>query len=100
MKELRVNFLHQDWEDQVHNVILISTLSNSNMTFWNWLQHLLKLNCLLRGMLSAFDNYSLLNHLKAHLDNDLNARTLSEEQWSLAEDLQAVLVVVYFILKP
>jgi hypothetical protein len=35
MKELRVNFLHQDWKDPVCNNILTSTLATSNMTFWN-----------------------------------------------------------------
>jgi len=73
MKELRTNYLHQDWEDQVHNDILTSTLAASNMTFWNWAQHLLKLNCLLRSMLSVFDDGELRNHLEAHL-NDLKAR--------------------------
>jgi len=33
-------------------------------------------------------------------ENKLKAHHLSEEQWDLAEDLQAVLVVVYFILNP
>ena len=51
MKELRENYLHQDWEDQVHNNILMLTLAGANTTFWNWVQHLLKLNCLLQGRL-------------------------------------------------
>ena len=74
MKELRANYLQQDWEDQVQNDILTSTLTNAKMTFWNWAQHLLKLNCLLWGMSSAFDDLMLRNHLEAHLDNDLKAR--------------------------
>ena len=59
MKELRLNFFHQDWEDQVCNNILMLILADSNMTFQNWVQQLLKLNCLLRGTLSAFNNSSL-----------------------------------------
>ena len=47
MKELRANYLHQDWEDQVQNDILTLTLANTKITFWNWAQHLLTLNCLL-----------------------------------------------------
>jgi len=73
MKELQSNYLHQDWEDQVHNNILTSTLANAKMTFWNRAQHLLKLNCLLRRTLSVFNDTVLRNHLKAHLDDDLKA---------------------------
>jgi len=73
MKELRDNYLHQDWKDQVCNDILTSMLANSNMTFWNWAQHLLKLNCLLRGTSSVFDDMALCNHLEAHVNNDLKA---------------------------
>jgi len=71
MKELRDNYLHQGWKDQVCNDILTSMLANSNMTFWNWAQHLLKLNCLLSGASSVFDDVALCNHLEAHLNNDL-----------------------------
>jgi len=74
MKELQSNYLHQDWEDQVHNDILTSMLANAKMTFWNWAQHLLKLNCLLQGTSSVFDDTALHNHLEAHLDDDLKAR--------------------------
>ena len=73
MKELRANYLQQDWEDQVQNDIPTSMLTNTKMTFWNWAQHLLKLNCLLRGTSSAFNDSTLCNHLKAHLDDDLKA---------------------------
>jgi len=74
MTEMRFNYLPQDWEDQVHNDILMSTLTTSKMSFWNWSQHLLKLNCLLHGTSSAFDNATLRNHLEVHLDNELKAR--------------------------
>lgn len=73
MKELRDNYLHQDWEDQVHNDILTLILASANMTFWIRSQHLLKLNCLLRGTLSVFDEVALHNNLEAHLDDDLKA---------------------------
>jgi len=59
MTKMRLNYLPQDWEDQVCNDILTSTLTTSKMSFWNWLQHLLKLNCLLCGTSSAFDNAML-----------------------------------------
>lgn len=47
MKKMCTNYLHQDWEDQIRNQILTSTLTLSQTSFWNWLQKLLKLNCLL-----------------------------------------------------
>jgi len=51
----------------------MSTLAMANMSFWNWSQHLLKLNCLLCGTPSAFNNNALHNHLEAHLDNELKS---------------------------
>ncbi|EDR15393.1 uncharacterized protein LACBIDRAFT_321191 [Laccaria bicolor S238N-H82] len=72
--EMRANYLPPDWEDQVRNEILTSTLAASKTSFWNWSQKLLKLNCLLRGMPSAFDEAALRNHLEAHLDDELKAK--------------------------
>jgi hypothetical protein len=43
---------------------------------------------------------SVIQSMTAVSENKLKAYHLSEEQWDLAEDLQAVLVVVYFILNP
>jgi hypothetical protein len=71
MKEMCDSYLPQDWEDQVCNDILTSTLAGSKMLFWNWSQHMLKLNCLLQGTTSVFDDASLCNHLEAHLDANL-----------------------------
>jgi len=68
---MRTNYLHQDWEDQIRNQILTSMLMSSKSLFWNWSQQLLKLNCLLHGTASAFDDTALHNHLKAHLDEEL-----------------------------
>jgi len=62
MKEMRANYLHQDWEDQIRNQILTSTLTSSKTSFWNWSQKLLKLNCLLRGTPSIFDDATIRNH--------------------------------------
>ena len=73
ISELCSNYFQQDWEDQVHNDILTLTLAMSGASFWNWYQHLLKLNCLLCGTSSAFDNSALHNHLEAHLDNELKS---------------------------
>jgi len=70
MKEMRVNYLHQDWEDQIWNQILTPTLTLSQTLFWNWLQKLLKLNCLLHGTASAFNDAALCNHLEAHLKHN------------------------------
>jgi len=81
MKEMRVNYLHQDWEDQIHNQILTSTLLSSKTSFWNWSQQLLKLNCLLCGTSSVFDNAALCNHLEVHLDEELHARLKHNEVW-------------------
>jgi len=39
MKEMRANYLHQDWEDQIWNQILTSTLTSSKTSFWNWSQN-------------------------------------------------------------
>jgi len=71
MKEMRVNYLHQDWEDQIQNQILTSTLTSLKTSFWNWSQKLLKLNCLLCGTPSVFDDAAIHNYLKAHLDEEL-----------------------------
>jgi hypothetical protein len=79
MKEMRANYLHQDWEDQIRNLILTSTLTSSKTSFWNWSQKLLKLNCLLRGTTSVFDDAALRNHLEAHLDDELWARLKHNE---------------------
>jgi len=73
MKEMQVNYLHQDWEDQIRNQILTSTLLSSKVSFWNWSQQLLKLNCLLHGTPSVFDHATLHNHLEAHLNEELRA---------------------------
>ncbi|EDR01163.1 uncharacterized protein LACBIDRAFT_333567 [Laccaria bicolor S238N-H82] len=40
----------------------------------NWSQKLLKLNCLLRGTPSAFDEAALHNHLEAHLNDKLKVK--------------------------
>ncbi|EDR02339.1 reverse transcriptase-RNase H-integrase [Laccaria bicolor S238N-H82] len=74
MVEMRLNYLPPDWEDQVRNEILTSTLTASKTSFWNWSQNLLKLNCLLRGTASAFDESTLCNHLEAHLDDELKTK--------------------------
>jgi len=79
MTEMRTNYLHQDWEDQIRNQILTSTLASSKSSFWNWSQQLLKLNCLLRGTPSVFDDAALRNHLEAHLDEELRARLKHNE---------------------
>jgi hypothetical protein len=79
MAEMRENYLHQDWEDQIRNQILTSTLTSSKSSFWNWSQQLLKLNCLLRGTSSVFDDAALRNHLEAHLDEELRARLKHNE---------------------
>jgi len=71
MNEMRVNYLHQDWEDQIRNQILTSMLASSKSSFWNWSQQLLKLNCLLHGTTSVFDDATLHNHLEAHLHDEL-----------------------------
>ena len=74
MKEMRLNYLPQDWEDQVQNDILTSMLTTSALSFWNWSQKVIKLNCLLRNTASAFDDNALRNHLEAHLDDELKAK--------------------------
>ena len=79
MKEMRANYLHQDWEDQIRNQILTSTLTSSKTSFWNWSQKLLKLNCLLRRTTSVFEDTALRNHLEAHLDDELRARLKHNE---------------------
>jgi len=79
VSELCTNYLQQDWEDQVHNDILTSTLSTSKTSFWNWSQHLLKLNCLLQGTPSVFDEAALCNHLEVHLDDELKGRLRNSE---------------------
>jgi len=79
MKEMHLNYLPQDWEDQVWNDILTSMLASSASSFWNWSQKILKLNCLLCNTASAFDETALCNHLKAHLDNELKAKVRHSE---------------------
>jgi len=81
MKEMRANYLHQDWEDQIHNQILTSTLASSKSSFWNWSQQLLKLNCLLRSTTPVFDNATLHNHLEAHLDEELHTCLKHDEAY-------------------
>ena len=46
---------------------------SSKTSFWNWSQQLLKLNCLLHGTTSVFNDAALHNHLEAHLDEELCA---------------------------
>ena len=74
IKELRDNYLQNDWEDQIRNQILTSTLASSKKSFWNWSQQLLSLNCLLRNTPSALDDTALRNHLEAHLDDELKEK--------------------------
>ena len=74
IKELRLNYLQNDWEDQIRNEILTSTLAGSRKSFWNWSQQLLSLNCLLRNTPSALNDTALRNHLDAHLDNELKQK--------------------------
>ena len=79
MKEMRLNYLPQDWEDQVRNEILTSTLTTSALSFWNWSQKILKLNCLLHNTASTIDKNTLCNHLEAHLDDELKAKLRHSE---------------------
>ena len=79
MTEMHLNYLLPNWEDQVHNEILTSTLTSSGTSFWNWSQQLLKLNCLLHGTPSVFDDPTLCNNLEAHLDNELKAKLRHSE---------------------
>jgi len=79
IKELCENYLQNDWEDQIHNQILTSTLITSKKSFWNWSQQLLSLNCLLRNTPSIFDYVALCNHLKAHLDDELKEKVKHSE---------------------
>ncbi|EDR02067.1 reverse transcriptase-RNase H-integrase [Laccaria bicolor S238N-H82] len=79
IKELRANYLQSDWEDQIRNQILTSTLTSSHKSFWNWSQHLLSLNCLLRNTPSALDDIALHNHLEAHLDDELKEKVKHSE---------------------
>ena len=81
MKEMCLNYLPQDWEDQVWNKILTSMLTSSASSFWNWSQKILKLNCLLCNTALAFDETALRNHLKAHLDDELKAKVKHSEAW-------------------
>lgn len=74
IKELHLNYLQNDWEDQICNEILTSTLASSHKSFWNWSQKLLSLNCLLCNTPSALDDTALHNHLKAHLDDELKEK--------------------------
>jgi len=71
IKELHGNYLQNDWEDQIRNQILTSTLASSGKLFWNWSQQLLSLNCLLCNTPSVPDDTALRNHLEAHLDDEL-----------------------------
>jgi len=73
-KQLSLNYLQNNWEDQIHNQILTSTLASSGKSFWNWSQQLLSLNCLLRNTPSVLNDTALRNHLKAHLDNELKEK--------------------------
>jgi len=57
----------------------MSTLASSQTSFWNWSQQLLKLNCLLHGTASVFDDAALHNHLEAHLDKELCAHLKHNE---------------------
>jgi len=74
IKEPHENYLQNDWEDQIWNNILTSTLASSKKSFWNWSQQLLSLNCLLHNTPSVFNDVALRNHLKAHLDNELKEK--------------------------
>jgi len=79
IKELCENYLQNDWEDQIHNQILTSTLVTSKKSFWNWSQQLLSLNCLLCNTPSVFDDVTLCNHLKAHLNDELKEKVKHSE---------------------
>ena len=74
MTKMRLNYIPPDWEDQVCNEILTSTLTASHTSFWNWSQQLFKLNCLLHGTSSVFDEPTLHNHLEVHMDDELKAK--------------------------
>jgi len=79
IKELCENYLQNDWEDQIRNQILPSTLASSGKSFWNWSQQLLSLNCLLCNTPSVLDDTALCNHLEAHLDNELKEKVKHSE---------------------
>ncbi|KIK04641.1 hypothetical protein K443DRAFT_120838 [Laccaria amethystina LaAM-08-1] len=74
IKELCLNYLQNNWEDQIHNEILTSTLASSHKSFWNWSQKLLSLNCLLCNTSSILDDATLCNHLEAHLNDKLKEK--------------------------
>ena len=79
MSQLRDNYLHPDWEDHVRDEILKSHLDPNKQSFWDWSQHVIKLNCLLRNTTSVFDDPTLRNQLDAHLDNELKERVKHSE---------------------
>ena len=71
MSQLCDNYLHPDWEDHIRDKILKSHLDPNKQSFWDWSQHVIKLNCLLRNTTSVFNDPTLRNQLDAHLDDEL-----------------------------
>ena len=74
MSQLCDNYLHPDWEDHVRDEILKSCLDPNKQSFWDWSQHVIKLNCLLHNTTSVFDDPMLRNQLNAHLNDELKER--------------------------
>ena len=79
MSQLCDNYLHPDWEDHIRDEILKSHLDPNKQSFWDWSQHVIKLNCLLRNTTSVFDDPTLRNQLDAHLDDELKERVKHSE---------------------
>ena len=65
MKEFRLKWLMNDWEQDIHNRVL--DMKQVGL-FWEWAVKMRLLNTLLCGTPTHLDDAALLNQLKANLE--------------------------------
>ena len=78
MKEFRLKWLMNDWEQDIHNRVL--GMKQVGL-FWEWAVKMRSLNTLLCGTPTHLDDAALLNQLKANLE-PLLSRACDDERIS------------------
>jgi hypothetical protein len=82
MAELRKNFLPSDWVDTIC-IQLLGMRMSRNTRFWDFAQEVRALNIVLRGTPSHLDDFTLRNHLEAHLELSLQSECSREELYKI-----------------
>ncbi|KZT24899.1 hypothetical protein NEOLEDRAFT_1178974 [Neolentinus lepideus HHB14362 ss-1] len=68
IEEMQKRFLRADWDDTLHDKLLLSTQGDD--TFYNWQIEFQSQNALLSGTTSHLDEATVRKHLKTHMNEE------------------------------